>query len=88
MNPHERITRANDITDKRSLRLKTIAAVAAELMARYGACGAECRDDDQAALWFWIHNEAKAAIEALDELAQLVKAGADDAVGNANREVQ
>ena len=75
MNAAERITRANDINDKRSIRLMTIEAVASAMMARYGACGSECRDEHQAALWYWIHNEVQAAIEALDELSDLVRGG-------------
>jgi hypothetical protein len=73
MNAAERIQRANNINDKRSTRLMTIEAVALAMLSKYGACGSECRDDHQAALWYWIHNEVQAAIEALDELSVLVR---------------
>ena len=73
MNRSERITRACDITDKRSMRLATIEAVAHQLTHKYGGCGPDCKDESQAALWYWIAQETRAAIEALDELSDLVR---------------
>ena len=77
MNP--RAHQANEIADKRSLRLSTIEAVAVELAEKYGAGASDHRDDHQAALWYWVACECRSAREALGELAGLVRrdAGGD-----------
>ena len=74
MNALDRSREANSIYDKRSLRLLTLEAVAAELVGK--------QDEHTGALWLWVANESRAAREALKQLAALVRAaegGADDA---------
>lgn len=66
----DRIRAANDIYDKRSLRLLTIEAVCSKFVDLHGTHYPV--DEHQCALFLWISNEARAARMALRELSNLV----------------
>jgi hypothetical protein len=71
MNAHDRTRSAIDIYDKRSLRLKTVESVCYQFTELHG--GRFPIDEHQAALFFWIGNEARAARLALRQLSDLVR---------------
>ncbi len=75
----EFINRANGIADKRTLRLLTLEAVAAELGEKYGACCEPDQDEYQASIWGWVAAECRASREAIEEIAEMVKEVGDDA---------
>jgi hypothetical protein len=58
------------------VRLLALEAVALELVARYGACAPEDQDELTAALWVWVASEARAARDALRQLAEPTRTGA------------
>jgi len=70
MDALDRIRAANDIYDKRSLRLLTLEAVCSKFVDLYGTLYPV--DEQQCALFLWISNEARAARMALRELNNLV----------------
>jgi hypothetical protein len=65
-----RVRAANDIYDKRSLRLQTIESVCSKFVHLHGTRYPV--DEHQCALFLWISNEARAARMALQELRNLV----------------
>ena len=69
----EFINQANTIADKRTLRLLTLEAVAAELVDKYGACCERDQDPYQAAIWGWVAAEVRGAREAIEKLAAIAK---------------
>lgn len=70
-----RIRAANEIFDKRAIRLKTIEAVCTQLVSLYGS--KYPLDEEKAAVFLWIANETRAGIKAMHDLSLLVQESAD-----------
>ena len=69
----EFINQANTIADKRTLRLLTLEAVAAELVDKYGACCERDQDAYQASIWGWVAAECRASRKAIEHMAEMAK---------------